>query len=283
MEWLLDRLNLDQISLLIAGQKILKVVLIFIAVRLSVRVSAVVINKFFEKQANSRFKMMVPKKVTTMSTVTKSVVKYTLYFIGITTILGVLELPVSSLLATAGIGGLAIGFGAQNLVRDIITGFFILFEDQYSVGDYITIDKYSGIVEEIGLRITQIRDFNGDIHIVPNGQIVNVTNHSRGNMRVMFDVSIAYSEDVDRAVEIIQNYLDEYKKEEPCIIEGPMVLGVQELAESSVQLRVWATSRPMEQWRIARELKKGIKKTLENARIEIPYPKIVVINQAEEE
>lgn len=283
MEWLLDRLKLDQISLLVIGQKILKTVLVIIVVHLAVKFSVVVINKFFEKQVNSKVKMVAPKKVTTMNTVTKSIARYTLYFIGLTTILGVLELPVSSLLATAGIGGLAIGFGAQNLVKDIITGFFILFEDQYSVGDYITIDKYSGIVEEIGLRITQIRDFSGDLHIIPNGHIVNVTNHCRGKMRIMFDVAVAYEADVDKAMEVIQNYLEEFSKEEDSIIQEPRVLGVQELAESSVLLRIWATSEPMEQWRIERELKKGIKKALTKAQIEIPYPKMVVLKKAEEE
>jgi len=283
MPWLLDRINFDQVSLMIIGQKMLKIVLIIIAMRLAVKFSVVLINKFYKNQIKSKLKNKAPKKITTMSIMTKSVVRYTLYFIGLTTILGVLELPVSSLLATAGIGGLAIGFGAQNLVRDIITGFFILFEDQYSVGDYITVDKYSGIVEEIGLRITQLKDFNGDLHIIPNGSIINVTNHCRGNMRIMFDVGIAYGEDVDKSIGVIEDYLTEYSKIEQSIIDGPRVLGVQELGESSVLLRIWATSEPLEQWRIERELKKGIKKVLDDAGIEIPFPRMVIIKQEEEE
>lgn len=278
MGGIFDRLTIDHISLLVIGQKVLKIALVLIAVRLAVKFSALLIDKLFQKQVDGKTKADA-KKVTTMTTLTKSATRYTLYFIGITTILGILNLPVSSLLATAGIGGLAIGFGAQNLVRDIITGFFILFEDQYSVGDYITVNKYSGIVEEIGLRTTKIRDFSGDLHIIPNGNIINVTNHCRGNMRIMFDVDIAYEADVDRAIKVLENYFEEYSKQEPSIVEGPKVLGVQELSAYSVVLRIWATSKPMEQWRISRELKKGIKKALDEAGIEIPYPKSVMINR----
>lgn len=278
MGGIFDRLTIDHISLLVIGQKVLKIALVLIAVRLAVKFSALLIDKLFQKQVDGKTKADA-KKVTTMTTLTKSAIRYTLYFIGITTILGILNLPVSSLLATAGIGGLAIGFGAQNLVRDIITGFFILFEDQYSVGDYITVDKYSGIVEEIGLRTTKIRDFSGDLHIIPNGNIINVTNHCRGNMRIMFDVDIAYEADVDRAIKVLENYFEEYSKQEPSIVEGPKVLGVQELSAYSVVLRIWATSKPMEQWRISRELKKGIKKALDEAGIEIPYPKSVMIHR----
>jgi small conductance mechanosensitive channel len=275
---LLSGINTYRIPLVSIGQGILKILLVLVAVKVSGRLLGVLVDKFFTRQAKSRL-TGDEKKIKTMSSLTKSIITYTLYFIGLTMVLTIMNIPVSSILATAGIGGLAIGFGAQNLVRDIITGFFILFEDQYAVGDYISLDRHSGIVEEIGIRITRIRDFNGDLHVVPNGSISNVTNHSRGNMRVMFDVGIAYEEDIDRAIEVIENFFDEYRQAESAITDGPKVLGVSDLADSSVVLKVWAKTRSMEQWRVERELKKGIKQILDTEDIEIPYPRRVIINK----
>ncbi len=278
MAELLQRINLNGVSIALIGQNILKILLVLISVKLSVKLLGVIIDKFFHRQAESRF-VEDTKKVMTMSALTKSITTYTLYFIGLTMVITIMGIPASSILATAGIGGLAIGFGAQNLVKDVITGFFILFEDHYAVGDYISLEKYSGIVEDIGIRITKVRDFNGDLHIIPNGNISNVTNHSRGDMRVFFDVGIAYEEDIDKAIYVIQKYLDEYRQAEPQLTDGPKVLGVSDLADSSVILKIWAKSKSMEQWRIERELKKGIKETLDKEGIEIPYPKNVIINK----
>ncbi len=123
------------------------------------------------------------------------------------------NISTTSLLATAGIGGLAIGFGAQSLVKDIITGFFILLEDQYSVGgDYIQTGSYDGVVEELGLRVTKLRAFSGELHIIPNSNIQIVTNKTRGAMRALVKVSIAYEEDIDKAIKVLQQTCDEIKK-----------------------------------------------------------------------
>src|SRR5699024_6993326 len=134
------------------------------------------------------------KKINTLSTVLKNIIKYIFYFIGLVMVLDMFNISTSSILATAGIGGLAIGFGAQSLVKDIITGFFILFEDQFSVGDYVKIGEYEGIVEELGVRVTKIRDFSGELHIIPNSNIGAVTNRTRGAMRALVKVSVAYEE-----------------------------------------------------------------------------------------
>ena len=274
----LQKFNVEEGVVIGIGQGILKILLVILAVKLSIRILGALSDKFYQRQAESRF-VNDARKVLTMSALTKSIITYTLYFIGLTMIITIMGIPASSLLATAGIGGLAIGFGAQNLVRDVITGFFILFEDQYAVGDYISLDKHSGIVEDIGIRITKIRGFNGDLHIIPNGIVSNVTNHSRGDMRVMFDVRIDYKEDIDKAVKALEEFFGEYRQKEPQLADGPKVLGVSDLSDSSVVLKVWAKAKNMEQWRIERDLKKGVKEALDKEGIEIPYPKRVIINK----
>lgn len=275
---LLQSINIGGVSLITIGQNILKILLVILAVRLAIRLLGTFSDKFYKKQAESRF-VDDPKKTMTMNALTKSVITYTLYFVGFTTVVTIIGIPVSSILATAGIGGLAIGFGAQSLVRDVITGFFILFEDQYAVGDYISLDKHSGVVEDIGIRITKVRGFNGDLHIVPNGNVSNVTNHSRGDMRVFFNVRVPYEADMDKVIDTIERYFEKYREKEPQLVAGPRVLGVSDLDDFSVVLQIWAKTKSMEQWRVERELKKGIKEALEEGGMEIPYPRNIIIKK----
>jgi small-conductance mechanosensitive channel len=278
MSEFLGRMNIDPGSALGIGQNILKIIAVIIGIRMAIKLAGIIIDKFFNRRLNGKIKLDV-KKVNTMSTIIRSAVTYTLYFVGLTMIISIMGISPASIITAAGIGGLAIGFGAQNLVKDVITGFFILLEEQYEVGDYITVDKYSGIVEEIGIRITKLRDFSGDLHIIPNGAISNVTNHSNGDKRIMFNVEISYDEDVDKAIGVMEAYFKKYRDSETKLTQGPKVLGVREIGDSSVKLMVWATSEPMEQWRIERDLKKGIKKAFDEAGIEIPYPKYVVYHK----
>lgn len=258
--------------------KLIRAIVIFILMKIVISLLYSLIDRFFTRRHASRFKIE-ERKSNTLAVILKSVTKYVLYFIGTVSILKEFGLPIESILATAGIGGLAIGFGAQSLVKDIITGFFILFEDQYSVGDYIKTGSFDGIVEEIGIRITKIRAFSGELHIVPNGNIQTVTNLSRGSMRALVNVEIAYEEDVDRALIILSELSKRLSAENDNIVEGPTVLGVTNLGESGIQLTVIAKTKPMEQWAVEREIRKGIKEEFDRADIEIPYPKRVVIEK----
>lgn len=232
------------------------------------------INSFFKKKEIGRFSIE-QRRADTLSTILKSVFRYAIYFIGIMTIAGFF-VEVTSLIAVAGVGSLAIGFGAQSLVKDVVTGFFIFLEDQFSVGDYITTGGFGGIVEVMGLRTTLIRDFGGDLHIIPNGGITHVTNHSRGNMRAMIDVGIAYEQDIQRAIGILNALCERVAKDNDNIIDGPYVLGVQELGDSSVNIRITAQTVNMEQWAVERLLRQEIKETFDKEGIEIPYPKNVI-------
>lgn len=258
--------------------KIIKVILILVATFVAVRFTRMIVDKFFDNR--EKFKMVgEEKRYNTLKGIIKSVTRYTIYFIGFTPILETLGINVSSLLAAAGIGGLAIGFGAQNLVKDVITGFFILLEGQFQVGDYIETGGKSGVVEEMGLRVTKMRDFNGDIHIVPNGSVDRVTNKSTGSMRAWVDISIAYEEDIDNAMKVLEQVCKEIAQESDKIVEGPTPLGVSSFGGSDMVLSIVARTVPMEQWSTERLIRKRVKEAFDKHGIEIPYPHRVVIQK----
>lgn len=267
-------LNRD-VLLMILG-KLAVVLAILLAARILVRLTEAFGERLLAK-SRERALHLDERRAKTLSTLVVSIARYAVYFFAAVMILQHLGFNTTSILTAAGIGGLAIGFGAQNLVRDVITGFFILFEDQYGVGDYITAGGVSGVVEEMGIRITRIRDFGGQLHIVPNGQITQVTNHMGPSMRVMFDVSVSYEADLARAISVLENLFAEYAEGNARLVEGPAVLGVQELAETGVTVRILARTKPMEQWGVERELKRLIKERFDREEIEIPFPHRLVL------
>ena len=216
------------------------------------------------------------KRANTIGQVSKKVVKYILYFIAALMILEMFGVKTTSILATAGVGGLAIGFGAQSLVKDMITGFFIILENQFSVGDYIQVLDFNGVVEELGMRVTKLRDFSGELHIIPNGEIKVVTNRTRGAMRALVEIGVAYEEDIDNAIRVAEKVAEEIKSKNEAIIDGPNILGVTDLGGSGVIIRIVAKTKPMEQWAVEREIRKKIKEAFDRENIEIPYSKIVV-------
>lgn len=255
--------------------KILSIFAVFIAIKILSRILNAVINKAVERRKNGKIPVD-ERKLNTLSAVLKNVIRYTIYFIGIMIILDILGVNTNSIIATAGIGGLAISFGAQSLVKDIITGFFILFEDQFSVGDYIQIGDFEGIVVEMGIRVTKIRDFSGELHIIPNGNISIVTNKSRGPMSSYVNVRIPYEEDVDKAIEIIERVCKKVKENNNTILEGPSVLGITDLGDSGINIRIIAKTKPMDQWAVERLLRKEIKKAFDMENIQIAYPKLII-------
>ena len=256
----------------------IRIVIIILLMYITIKIGNRLINKFVKRQieSNARFSMD-NQKAKTIGEVLKSVLKYMTYFIGAALILSDAFNGIS--VAMASVGGFALGFGAQSLVKDIINGFFILFEDQYGVGDHVTIGTFSGIVETIGIRTTVIRDFSGDVHLIPNGTINQVTNHSRGNIRFIVDVDISYEEDIDNAINVISNVCNKYKDENENIVEPIEVLGVNSLNASSVTIRIIGKAKPLKQWEAERELRKRVKKVLDEEGIEIPYPKTQLINK----
>lgn len=252
---------------------IIRVIIILILMYVIIKIGNKIINRFVEKQSKMRFSLD-EKKSKTLGAVSKSILKYSVYFFGIFIITEIL-FGIQGL-TFASIGGVAIGFGAQNLVKDIINGFFILFEDQYAVGDYVTIQDKGGIVESIELRITRIRDFNGDLYVIPNGSIREVTNHSRGNIRILVDIDIANDENADKAILVIKETCEKFKKENKNVVDGPDVLGITQLKETGTTIRIVGKAKPMTQWDVEIELRKKIKDELDKENIRRAYPMIRV-------
>lgn len=261
--------------------KFISIIIIVISIKVIISVVNGVINRTLKDKDKSSY-FISNKRANTIGIVLKKLVKYILYFIGALMILEMFGIRTTSILATAGVGGLAIGFGAQSLVKDVITGFFILLEDQYAVGDYIQISSFEGIVEELGMRVTKLRDFSGELHIIPNGEIQVVTNRTRGSMRALVSISIAYEEDISRAIRVIEKVSKEINTSNQSIIDGPTVLGVDSLGASGVSIRIVAMTEAMEQWGVEREIRRKVKEAFDRENIEIPYQKIVVYKGEEE-
>lgn len=263
----------DQGNLNVYG-KMAKILVIILITRILVTIINGLVDRTFKNRKTSN-EIMTISRANTLGEILKSVIRYTLYFIASITILDMF-INTASILATAGIGGIAIGFGAQSLVKDMITGFFILFEDQYALGDYVQIGSSEGIVEELGVRVTKLRDFSGELHIIPNGTINVVTNRARGAMRALVEVEIAYEEDIDKAIKVLEKMCMTIKEGNDTILEGPSIVGVTDLAGYGITLRIVAKTQPMDQWSVEREIRKKIKETLDKENIEIPYPRIVI-------
>jgi small conductance mechanosensitive channel len=197
-------------------------------------------------------------------------------------ILGTLHVELAPFLASAGVVGVALGFGAQSIVKDTLSGFFILLENQFGVGDVIevqtTAGPVSGKVEDLSLRVTTLRAFDGTLHIVPNGNIQVVSNKSRGWARAIVDVRVAYGEDVDKLREILEELFEEIRKDpvfKDWIMEGPSILGVESLADYALVVRVVADTRPSKRWDAERRLRERITRRLSERGIGVPFPPAV--------
>lgn len=254
----------------------IKILFILIAARFIVKIGSAAIERSILNKETLRFDT---RRTKTIARLVRNILTYTVYFIALLLVLGQMNFNLAPLLAGAGVLGLAIGFGAQNLVRDVITGFFIIFEDQFAVGDMIQTGNFKGVVEEIGLRITKIRNWTGEIHIIPNGSIVEVTNFSIHNSVAVVDISVAYEADIDQAMKVIQETVKVTYKDDENMVKEPEVLGVQTLGASDVIIRVVAECKPMTQFVVARKMNAELKKALDKNGIEIPYPRVVTYHR----
>jgi moderate conductance mechanosensitive channel len=212
-------------------------------------------------------------RATTLGSLLKSIVTAVISVIVVVMGLDILGYPIGPLLASAGIAGIALGFGAQNLVKDFLSGIFMLLEDQYGVGDVIDMGEATGTVEAVGLRVTRLRSVDGTVWYVRNGEVVRVGNSSHGWARTVLDVRIAYDEDIARVERLLADLVAEFAADpewERYVLEEPEVWGVENLAADSVVLRVVVKTQPLQQWKIARELRERIKRVFDAEGVQIP-------------
>lgn len=217
-------------------------------------------------------------RMKTLEKLLANVFTYIMIFTFIVMFLATLGVEIMPIIAGAGILGLAIAFGAQGLVSDMVTGFFILLEQQLEIDDYVTTAGYDGIVEEVGLRTTKIRSFDGTLNYVPNRYIEGVANHSRGNMRALVDIGIDYDENIDEAIAVLESICAAFQDDER-FKDGPHAIGVQSFGSSDIVLRVVGQTENGLQWECERDMRKRIKEAFDQANIDIPFPHHVVIQK----
>ena len=217
----------------------------------------------------------IRKRANTLISVLRGAGRVFIIIVGITLILSELGIPIAPILAGFGIAGIAVGFGAQYLIRDLIAGIFIILENQYRVGDIAKVAGVSGLVEEITLRKTVLRDLDGIVHHIPNGEIRIASNYSRHFARVNLNVSVAYGTNLEHAIEVINRVgreLAEDEKWRRVIKTPPQVLRVDNLGESGIEIKILGDVKPMEQWAVMGELRLRLKKAFDAEGIEIPWP-----------
>jgi small conductance mechanosensitive channel len=220
------------------------------------------------------------KRAHTLGNILRHALLIAISFVAILMILGELGIQLGPLLATAGVGAVAIGFGAQSLVKDVISGFFIILENQYRIGDAIEVAGVSGLVESVSLRKTVLRDLEGKVHTIPNGEIKVVSNLSKEWSRTVLDVGISYREDVDKIIDLLSQIGRELQVEEPyksAILEPLQILAIEQFGESQLVIRMMVKTAPLKQWDVGRELRKRIKKRFDEKGIQIPFPHRVVL------
>lgn len=253
----------------------LVIILMFIALRASKIIANRFLSVFTKRKGDDEFK----KRADTLSSVIRYVLNVVIIVVALMIILGELGIEIGPILASAGIVGLAIGFGAQSLVKDVISGFFILLEDQIRVGDVVQIAGKGGVVEKVNLKLTILRDLAGNVHYVPNGQISVVTNMTKDYSRYVFDIGVAYREDVDEVIEVSKQ-VDESLRTDPefkdDIIEPLEILGLDKFGDSAIIIKARITTKPIKQWRIGREFNRRLKKAFDERDIEIPFPHVTL-------
>mgnify|MGYP003504117515 CR=1 FL=1 len=246
------------------GGVLLKVLFFYLVYKLiKIFTNKVVETIFSRLQAKSNG---TENRTKTLESLTKNIISYIYSFILIVTILELFDIRVTAILAGAGIVGLAVGFGAQGLVSDVVTGFFILLERQIDVGDEVTIGLIKGTVEVVGLKTLQVRDYDGSLHFIPNRQIATVSNHSRGTMRAMVEIKLSKDDNFELITLVIQDICKKMAEENEDIVLGPDILGIQEIGVSDFTIRIVARTANGQQAYVERVLRQQIKLAIDEIR-----------------
>ena len=257
--------------------KLITIIIILVVAKIALSV----INKLIEKSLTPLKKSKNYKKrisrANTLIPLLQNISKYVIYFISGVMVLRELGVDTTAIIASAGVVGLAIGFGAQSLVKDVLSGAFLLFEGVISVGDSVNVGEHSGTVEVIGLRNIHLRKYSGELRVIPYGEVASFGNFNKGYMRAIVKVGVAYEQDVEKGMKALEEIADKWAEEnKDIVLEAPIVQGVLSLGSSEVTLRVSIKVKPMTHWGTERELKRRIKDTFDKKGIEIPFPRQVV-------
>jgi small conductance mechanosensitive channel len=270
-----------EVALKVAGIALVALLAIW-AVRLAIGAA---VRHLLERRAATDGQLTaddLERRVTTLQRLAVRIAAALIGVVALLMILDVFDISIGPAIAGLGVVGIAVGFGAQTLIRDWLAGVFIILENQYSAGDVVRISGVDGVVEDFSLRRTTLRDLDGTVHTVPNGSIVVASNMTRGWARVNLDVSVAYDTDIDQATAIIdrvgQSLVDDEQWRDR-VIEAPSVQRVNALGDSAVTLKVLGEVRPAEQWAVAGELRKRILAAFAAEGIEIPFPHQVMVTR----
>jgi moderate conductance mechanosensitive channel len=257
----------------------LQLVLTLFVAYVALRFSGFVSTRLLSLLQRDKTDLEAAKRAGTLSAVVNWAMRTGILIVAIMMSLSALGLDVAPMIAAAGIVGLAIGFGAQNLVQDVISGFFILLEDQVRVGDVVQLNDKGGLVERITLRTIILRDLAGSVHYVRNGKIDIVTNMTKDYSRYVFDVGVAYRENVDEVIEVLKQ-IDAGLREDPefkdDILQPIEILGLDKFADSALIIKARTTTKPIKQWRVGREFNRRLKMKFDELGIEIPFPHLTL-------
>lgn len=258
-----------------------RVLVVLVLLTLAMRAADLIVERVFNVvfQRVPRRDGEFQKRAQTLTGIMKAVLKVVIVGVGLMTLLGILGIEIGPVLAAAGVIGLAVGFGAQKLVEDVISGFFILLEDQIRVGDVVNIAGVGGLVEKVDLRTIVLRDLNGSVHFVRNSKIDIVTNMTKDFSFYVFDIGVAYRENVDDVIGVIRQ-VDEQMRKDPefknDILEPVEILGLDKFADSAVIIKARTKTLPIKQWAVGREFNRRLKKVFDEKGIEIPFPHLTL-------
>lgn len=252
----------------------LQILLFTVLAYAAIRVARSAISRAYRRMGRNRDEEQV-KRLDTLSSVSTMVATVSIAAIALFVILSEFGVSIGPILTAAGVIGIAVGFGAQHLVQDVINGFFLLLDDQIRVGDVVKIGDQGGLVERVTLRLTVLRDLAGNVHYIRNGQIGTVTNMTKEYSRYVFDIGVAYRENVDEVIEVIKQVDEGMRNDEyfgQNILEPIEILGLDRFDDSAVVVRARTKTKPIKQWETGREFNRRLKKRFDELGIEIPFP-----------
>lgn len=259
----------------------LKIVIIIISALIAQHFSGQIITRVIKKlvKQGNQSKQAEEKRENTLVQVMSGAAYIVIWLIALMMILSEMGIAIGPLLAAAGVAGLAFGFGGQYLIRDLISGMFIILENQYRAGDVVCFDKTCGLVEHITLRMTTLRDLNGTVHHVPHGEVHTVSNLSKGYSRVDLNIGIAYDTDLEHVIAVVNKVgqeLAEDSKWKEHILKAPEFLRIDDFGESAIIIKILGDTMPIMQWEVTGELRKRLKIAFDKEGIVIPFPQRVV-------